>query len=156
MHHPTYRIAHTTVFVTPVMDHWLEREIAQWVSALETLTPTSFKTVRLKLNQTYSFDSLCTIRLHDSVFFSFFFSFFVVLFVFISMVGFLLLLFGFFCLVFFFFFFGGGGGWRGAGVCVCVCVFVDVVFLVIVVVSPTDLANSGHGNIVIYLKIALY
>ena len=27
MHHPTYRIIHTTVFVTPVMEHWLEREI---------------------------------------------------------------------------------------------------------------------------------
>ena len=25
------RIAHTTAFVTPVMEHWLEREIAQWV-----------------------------------------------------------------------------------------------------------------------------
>ena len=24
-------IAHTTAFVTPVMEHWLEREIAQWV-----------------------------------------------------------------------------------------------------------------------------
>ena len=31
MHHPTDRIAHTTVFVTPVVEHWLEREIAQWV-----------------------------------------------------------------------------------------------------------------------------
>ena len=31
MHHPTPRIAHTTAFVTPVVDHWLEREIAQWV-----------------------------------------------------------------------------------------------------------------------------
>ena len=29
MHHPTDRIAHTTAFVTPVMEHWLEREIAQ-------------------------------------------------------------------------------------------------------------------------------
>ena len=29
MHHPTDRIAHTTVFVTPVVEHWLEREIAQ-------------------------------------------------------------------------------------------------------------------------------
>ena len=27
----TDRITHTTVFVTPVMEHWLEREIAQWV-----------------------------------------------------------------------------------------------------------------------------
>ena len=31
MHHPTDRIAHTTAFVTPVVDNWLEREIAQWV-----------------------------------------------------------------------------------------------------------------------------
>ena len=31
MHHPTDRIKHTTAFVTPVMEHWLEREIAQWV-----------------------------------------------------------------------------------------------------------------------------
>ena len=30
-HHPTDRIAHTTAFVTPVVEHWLEREIAQWV-----------------------------------------------------------------------------------------------------------------------------
>ena len=28
---PTERIAHTTAFVTPVVEHWLEREIAQWV-----------------------------------------------------------------------------------------------------------------------------
>ena len=31
MHHPTDRIAHTTAFVTPVVELWLEREIAQWV-----------------------------------------------------------------------------------------------------------------------------
>ena len=31
MHHPIDRIAHTTAFVTPVVKHWLEREIAQWV-----------------------------------------------------------------------------------------------------------------------------
>ena len=30
-HHPTDRIAHITAFVTPVVEHWLEREIAQWV-----------------------------------------------------------------------------------------------------------------------------
>ena len=29
MHNPTDRIAHTTAFVAPVMEHWLEREIAQ-------------------------------------------------------------------------------------------------------------------------------
>ena len=31
MHHPTDRITHTTAFVIPVVEHWLEREIAQWV-----------------------------------------------------------------------------------------------------------------------------
>ena len=30
MHHSTDRITHTTAFVTPVVEHWLEREIAQW------------------------------------------------------------------------------------------------------------------------------
>ena len=29
MHHPTDRIAHTTIFVTQVVEHWVEREIAQ-------------------------------------------------------------------------------------------------------------------------------
>ena len=31
MHHPTYRIIHTTAVITPVVEHLLEREIAQWV-----------------------------------------------------------------------------------------------------------------------------
>ena len=31
MHHPTDRMAHTTAFVTPVMEHWLEQEIDEWV-----------------------------------------------------------------------------------------------------------------------------
>ena len=31
MHHPTDRITHTTTFVTPVVEHWLEREIAELV-----------------------------------------------------------------------------------------------------------------------------
>ena len=31
MHHTTDRITHTTAFVTPVVEHWLEQEIAQWV-----------------------------------------------------------------------------------------------------------------------------
>ena len=35
MHHPTYRIAHTTAFVTPVVEHWQEREIAQWVHPMK-------------------------------------------------------------------------------------------------------------------------
>ena len=35
MHHPTDRIAHTTAFVTPIVEHWLEREIAQWVHPMK-------------------------------------------------------------------------------------------------------------------------
>ena len=31
MHHPIDRIKHTTAFVTPVVEHWMEREIAEWV-----------------------------------------------------------------------------------------------------------------------------
>ena len=27
MHHPTDRITYTTAFVTPVVEHWLEREM---------------------------------------------------------------------------------------------------------------------------------
>ena len=53
MHHPTDRIAHTTAFVTPVVEHLLEREIAQWVLPMKdrsddpshherTLLPRSF------------------------------------------------------------------------------------------------------------------
>ena len=29
------RIKHTTAFVTPVVEHWLEREIAQWVHPMK-------------------------------------------------------------------------------------------------------------------------
>ena len=35
MHHPTDRITHTTAFVTPVVEHWLERKIAQWVHPMK-------------------------------------------------------------------------------------------------------------------------
>ena len=37
MHHPTDRITHTTAFVTPVVEHWLEREIAQWVGGVKNM-----------------------------------------------------------------------------------------------------------------------
>ena len=40
--HPTDRIAHTTAFVTPVVGHWLEREIAQCVHHVGSIRrPTS-------------------------------------------------------------------------------------------------------------------
>ena len=34
-HHHTDRIIHTTAFITPVVEHWLEREIAQWVHPMK-------------------------------------------------------------------------------------------------------------------------
>ena len=37
MHHHTDRIAHTTAFATPVVEHWLEREIAQRVYQAESI-----------------------------------------------------------------------------------------------------------------------
>ena len=35
MHHPIDRIVHTTAFVTPVVEHRLDREIAQWVHPMK-------------------------------------------------------------------------------------------------------------------------
>ena len=31
MHSPTDRIAHTTAFVIPLVEHWLDTKLAQWV-----------------------------------------------------------------------------------------------------------------------------
>ena len=38
MHHPTDRITHTTAVVTPVVERWLEREIAQWIHPMKDLS----------------------------------------------------------------------------------------------------------------------
>ena len=62
MHHPTDRIAHTTAFVTPVVEHWLKREIAQWVHPMkdrsddpshheQTLLPRSYISLVLKTKE---------------------------------------------------------------------------------------------------------
>ena len=37
MHYPTDMITHTTAFVTPVVEHCMEREIAQWVHHEESI-----------------------------------------------------------------------------------------------------------------------
>ena len=34
-HYPTDRITHTTAFVTPFVEHWLERKISQWVHPMK-------------------------------------------------------------------------------------------------------------------------
>ena len=62
MHHPPDRITHTTAFVTPVVEHWLEREIAQWVHPIkdrsddpshheQTLLPPSYISLLVEIAQ---------------------------------------------------------------------------------------------------------
>ena len=53
MHHPTDKIAHTTVFVTPVVVHWLEREIAQWVHPMKDRSDDPLHHERTLLPQSY-------------------------------------------------------------------------------------------------------
>ena len=44
MHHPTDRVAHTTAFVTPAVEHWLEREITPWIRYWDAnVVPTNLK-----------------------------------------------------------------------------------------------------------------
>ena len=68
MNHPTDRIAHTTVFVTPVVEHWLEREIAKWVLPIKdrsddpshherTLLPRSYISLPIKSEHDLSLNS---------------------------------------------------------------------------------------------------
>ena len=53
MHHPTDSIAHTTAFVTPVVEHWLEREIAQWVLPMKDRSDDPSHHERTLLPQSY-------------------------------------------------------------------------------------------------------
>ena len=53
MHHPTDRITHTTAFVTPVVEHWLEREIAQWVHPMKDRSEGPSHHERTLLPQSY-------------------------------------------------------------------------------------------------------
>ena len=59
------RIAHTTAFVTPVVEHWLEREIAQWMHPMKdrsddpshherTLLPRSYISLPLTISDILS------------------------------------------------------------------------------------------------------
>ena len=53
MHQPTDMIAHTTAFVTPVVDHWLEREIAHWVHPMKDRSGDSSHHERKLLPRSY-------------------------------------------------------------------------------------------------------
>ena len=50
MHHPTDRIAHTTAFVTPVVEHWLDREYLVEEMWWNHLDPPHTNSVFLKTN----------------------------------------------------------------------------------------------------------
>ena len=54
MHHPTDRITHTPAFVTPVVEHWLEREIAQWVHSMMDRSDDPSHNERTLLPRSYS------------------------------------------------------------------------------------------------------
>ena len=49
MHHETGRLAHTMIFVTPVVEHWLKRERAQWVHHEGTLL-SQIKSIRFNVH----------------------------------------------------------------------------------------------------------
>ena len=60
MHHPTDRIIyptdriiHTTAFVTPVVEHWLEREIAPWVHPMKDQSEDPSHLERMPLPHSY-------------------------------------------------------------------------------------------------------
>ena len=53
MLHPTDRITHTTSFVTPVVEHWLEREIAQWVHPMKDRSDDPSRNERTLLPRSY-------------------------------------------------------------------------------------------------------
>ena len=54
MHHPTDRIAHSTAFVTPVVEHCLEREITQWVHPMKDRSDDPSHHERTLLPQSYT------------------------------------------------------------------------------------------------------
>ena len=53
MHHPSERITHTTAFVTPVVEHWLERKIAQWVHSMKDRSDDQYHHERTLLPRSY-------------------------------------------------------------------------------------------------------
>ena len=57
------RIAHTTAFVTPVVEHWLEREIAQWVFPMKDRSDDPSHHEQTLLPQSYI--SLLYIMMHS-------------------------------------------------------------------------------------------
>ena len=65
MHHPTDRIIHTTAFVKPVVEHWLEREIAQWVHHEGLIRRSIALTTELRLATQWKVVPLALFRYHQ-------------------------------------------------------------------------------------------
>ena len=49
IHSFTDRLVHTTTFIAPIVEHWLEREIAQWVDLRSYYTMSRRSTSELHL-----------------------------------------------------------------------------------------------------------
>ena len=58
MHHLTDRITHITAFVTPVVEHWMEREIAQWVHPMKDRSDNPSHHERTLLPRSYIVDHI--------------------------------------------------------------------------------------------------
>ena len=68
MHHPTDRITHTMAFVTPVVEHWLEREIAQWVPPMLLCNgPSVLSHLATRTDATDACFVLCTNKIYTYV-----------------------------------------------------------------------------------------
>ena len=61
------RITHTTAFVTPVVEHWLEREIAQWVHAMKDRSDDPSHHEQTLLPRSYISLPICGIRKNVSI-----------------------------------------------------------------------------------------
>ena len=53
MHHPTDRMTYTTTFVTPVVEHWLEREITSMKNILSATVYMIKPMVQLRIYVSY-------------------------------------------------------------------------------------------------------
>ena len=71
MHHPTDRIVHTTAFITPVVEHWLEREIAQWVRPMKNRSDDPMHHERTLLPRSLEVKEYCSKVTHVLFFYYF-------------------------------------------------------------------------------------
>ena len=67
MHHPTDRITHTTAFVTPVVEHWLERVLQIAETCAKEYVPEPFVDFKHEnINSSVQFSSVLTCTFRES------------------------------------------------------------------------------------------